>query len=401
MNRTSALSVPAHVPRALVVDYDIYNMPADLGIDPQQQWRLFQGRGPLVFSPYNGGHWIATVGSDVFKFFCDPATFSSAQVSIPTAPPGDVMLPIQVDAPLHGKHRANIQSLFSPAAVAALDPNIRALVIELIEGFRAKGACEFVQDFALQFPLVIFLRMLDLPLDDRLYLRQIIEAFHFVGNAEVRDKAHRDMHAYLAAWVDKRIANPGDDAITHVTRGTIDGRPYTKAEMISTLVLLLHAGLDTVANTLAFVTYHLARHPADRIYVRNNQDKMHAIIQEFLRRYPGPNMARVLAKDYTYKGVTMKKGDVMMLTQAFFNLDADAFPNSDSVDFSREARHITFGAGPHTCAGALLARRELAIFLEEWLKHIPEFTLDPARPPKFLMSQANGMMELWLRWSVA
>ena len=146
------------------------------------------------------------------------------------------------------------------------------------------------------------------------------------------------------------------------------------------------------------MAWHLARNPQDRAYIRDNGDKMHNIVQELVRRYAGPNLARILAQDYEYKGVTMKKGDKILLVPSFFNQDETINPNPDVVDFERQARHITFGSGPHTCAGALLARRELAVFLEELLTRIPDFKLDPARPPKMKTHQQNSITELWLKW---
>ena len=396
----TVVSIPSHVPQHLVVDYDIFHLPVSEKLDPQQVWRIFQNKGPLVFSPHNGGHWVATDGHDVFKFFSDPTHFSSRHVSIPAVHEDPPQIPIQMDAPVHMKYRAHIQTLFTPKAIDALEPGIRALTIELIEGFRKNGQCEFISEFALQFPLIVFLRMVNLPLEDRLYLRDIIETFNHSGSEDVKRQAHIKLDDYLAKWVDERIANPGNDWISHVTRGAIDGRPYTKREMISTLNLLLHAGLDTVAMMLAFITYHLAHNPKDREYIRNNHDKMQAILQELFRRFAGPNLGRTLAADYTYKGVEMKKGDRIVLPQSLFNMDETTTPNPDQVDFSRDARHVTFGAGPHTCAGALLARREVTIFLEEWLARIPDFEIIPGKPFKWFASQQNSILEMWVRWPV-
>lgn len=394
---TADRTVPEHVPAHLIIDQDIYDVPGG-DVDPQGSWRIFQGKGPLVFSPYNGGCWIPTEGEDVFRFFRDTKRYSSSMVAIP-AVENDIMLPIQADPPVHSKYRANIQSFFTPAAVEELDPKIRQLTVDLIEGFKGKGGCEFVSEFSLQLPLIIFLEMVGLPLSDRLELRGYIETFINSTDLGEMDAAHKAIHRYLGGWVDKRIAEPGDDAISKVTQAKIDGRPYTHDEIISTLTLLLHAGLDTVANMMSFMTLHLARNPQDRTYIRKNPDKMHNIIQELVRRYSGPNLGRVVTEDHIYKDVFMKKGDRVFLIPSFFNQDPTVMDNPDEVDFSREARHITFGSGPHTCAGALLARRELAIFLEELTSRIPDFEVDPERGCKLRAVPQNTVAELWLKWS--
>ena len=197
------------------------------------------------------------------------------------------------------------------------------------------------------------------------------------------------------------MESPGDDIISHVIQSKKDGRPYTHEEVVGTTTLLFHAGLDTVANTLGFMALHLAGHPEDRDFIRCNPDKMHDIIQELLRRCTVANQSRVVAQDTSHKGVLLKKGDRVTLPGSLFNLDGDVAPDPDRVDFSRSCPHITFGAGPHSCAGARLARREIAIFLEEWLARIPDFEVDDTRPLRMHAGLTNQVEELWLRWPVS
>jgi cytochrome P450 len=98
----------------------------------------------------------------------------------------------------------------------------------------------------------------------------------------------------------------------------------------------------------------------------------------------------------------MKKGDMIMLSPFFFNQDESTLDNPDEVDFERQnIKHITFGSGPHTCAGALLARREIMIFLQEWLTRIPDFVVDPERPPRLSSQAQNSVEALWLKWPTA
>lgn len=393
-------TIPAHVPQDRVVDLNIHAMPG-AEVSPQDSWKAFKRAGKLVWSPYNGGHWVVTEGEDVHRFYRNTKVFSSAVVGIPHAE-GDVMLPIQADPPVHAKYRATVQALLTPSRIAALDPRIRELTVGLIESFRPRGECEFLSEFALQLPLTIFLEMVGLPLDDRMLLRGHIEDFMFSLDPADRMKAHQAVHHYLEAHVEDRRRSPRADGLTHIVQGTIDGRPYTQEEILSLLTLFLHAGLDTVAMALCFITIHLAKNPKDRDYIRNHPENVMAVIQELLRRYTITQLARKLTGDFEYDGVTMKKGDLVLLSPAYFNQDPVINPNPDVVDFEREGgRMMTFGAGPHTCAGALLARREIAVFLEEWLARMPEFSLDPARPPRMSVAQQNNVLELWLKWPVA
>lgn len=393
------LTRPEHVPDHLIVDLDIYNLPG-ASEDPQVAWRAFRGKGPLVFSPYNGGHWVATSGKDNFKFYSDPKHFSSDLIGIPDPGVGK-MIPIQKDPPSHSGYRANIQSFFTPAAIEEYTPYIRSRTISLIEGFHNRGKCEFVSDFALRLPLEVFLEIMGLPLEDREYLRHHVEIFVNDADPVKKEIAFSVLQDYIDQQLRDRLDRPQDDKVTHITRFMFQDRQYSFEEMRGTLQLLLFAGLDTVAMMLSFIAMHMARHPHDRHYVREHPERMHAITQELLRRYAGPNLGRVVANDFTYKGVDLKAGDRLILVPSLFNMDEAELDDPDRVDFERNARHITFGAGPHTCAGALLARREIAIFLEEWLIRIPDFQIIADKPLSMRASQQNAVQELWLAWETA
>ena len=150
---------------------------------------------------------------------------------------------------------------------------------------------------------------------------------------------------------------------------------------------------------VAQITAPVRRHETVRAFIdlvnhRINQQ----VVQEFLRRYSIVSSSRMVVKDYTCDGVTLKQGEMIILPSAFFNLD-ESRPEAEKVDFARKnKKHITFGSGIHACAGALLAREEIRIFLEEWLTRLPQTRLDPERPPKLKAMPLNGAQELWLKW---
>jgi cytochrome P450 len=400
---TRGYSVPDHVPADLVVDVDMYDIPGGRE-DAQGAWRELRTRGPLSWSPRNGGHWIATTGDAVFELLRDAKHFSSEYVAIPKIEGKIRMAPIEMDPPEHAAYRKTIMPLFTSDAVDALGEQARALCVELIEEFRGSGQCEFIQDFAFKFPLGIFLKMMGLPDEDRMYLRDLVERFVTSPDLDVKIAMEAELHAYIDRALDARVASPRDDATTMILNATFEGRPYTRDEMKGTIILLLFAGLDTVAGFLSFITLHLAQRPDHAAYIRTqigDETAMHNVAQELLRRFAIANLGRIMGVDYEYHGVQMKKGDMVLLPTSIFNMDPERIGNPDAVDFQRAStRHVTFGSGPHTCAGALLARKEIRIFLEEWLARIPEFRLDPAHPPVARALPLNQVMTLPLRWDV-
>ena len=207
------------------------------------------------------------------------------------------------------------------------------------------------------------------------------------------------MSAYVDSAIQERLREPRNDAITEITQAQIDGRPYTHDEMLSTLTLLALGGLDSVAMHISFIALYLARHPEQRAYVTNHLDDLELVTWEFARRFPIAQMMRQVLNDYEHGGVTMKKGDMVAIPAALYNLDDAIFDSAAEVDLSRpKSLHLTFGTGPHACPGSGLARLEVEIFLQEWLSRIPDFQVDPDVPVECRAQITNAVDQLSLKW---
>jgi cytochrome P450 len=186
-----------------------------------------------------------------------------------------------------------------------------------------------------------------------------------------------------------------------VINGDINGRPPSRDEVFGMSVLLLFGGLDTVASQLGFIAMHLARNPQQRRELVDNPAIRPRATEELLRRYGLPNTARVLTQDYEYKGIQFRQGDMIQMPKCLHGLDDRKNADPTTVDFHRkpsEVKHAAFGAGPHVCPGAVLARREIMIFMDEWLPVIPDFEIDPDKPLVMKSGPVNGVLALPLKW---
>jgi cytochrome P450 len=174
-----------------------------------------------------------------------------------------------------------------------------------------------------------------------------------------------------------------------------------EAETMGMAMVTFFGGLDTVANMLSFTTHHLAQRPALRRRLIDEPDLIPQAAEEFIRRFGLSNTGRLVLADHEYKGVVFKKNEMVMVPIALSSMDDRLYENPMEIDFDRNVGqhgHNTFGNGPHRCVGSPLARAELYVFLEEWLKHIPDFRLDPDHSPVTHSGSVNGMNSLYLRW---
>ena len=392
--------VPDHVPLHLVVDFDVYR-PLRPGLGYFESFSAAQEEGlpDLFWSPFNGGSWVARRRSLLTEIFSDHEHFTSEKGLVaPLDQTGrPKLVPIEADPPRQTKYRALFASAFSSVAIRKLEEGARALAIDLVEGLKPKGGCEFVTDFAQHLPIKIFMEMVDIPETDRLRLLPL-------ANAQVEADAPKDeklaeLFQYVAGKVMERQTNPGNDLISRVVQSEIDGAPISIPDAISVVSLLLIGGLDTVASMLGHIMHYLAQQPEKRRMLAENPSLIPGAVEEFLRRFALTNPGRVVKEDMEFHGVTMKANEVVILSTPFGALDPD-YVDAFAIDFTRRSStKSTFGAGAHVCPGSMLARLEVKILLEEWLPRIPDFSLDPAQGPR-VRTGVNGSFErLPLIWS--
>jgi len=396
----STTTIPSHVPPDRVRDVDLYDLPG-ASQDVHRAWKRVQDESPgIFFTPRYGGYWVVTRAELLNQIWADHERFSSdGAIGIPRVPNAPRQLPIEIDPPVHRFFRSPINMAVSPKAVQQLSERARALAIELVETLKPRGKCEFVHDFASHLPMEIFLTIVDLPSKDREWLIKRAEVMTRGGDVARKQTALQEIFEYLGSWVAQRSAQPGNDLISRILEIKVDDRPINHQEVLSECALVLFGGLDTVAGTMGFIAWFLATHPEHRRKLVAEPALIPSAIEELLRRFSIPTVGRKLTQDVTLDGVTMKAGDYVQLTTCFHGLDERAWPNPLEVNFDRPmSEHLAFGKGVHKCPGANLARSELRVFLEEWLKRIPDFRLQPGESAVTAPGSVIGMLRLPIEW---
>lgn len=392
--------IPAHVPSELVRDYDYTDLAGETDLFAHAA-RLHQ-QPDFFYTPRHGGHWVATRYVDQDAILFDHENFSSEYSSLPKNP---FRLPLlESDEPMHSDYRNLLAPFFIPKRIALLEAKARALTNSLIDAIYANGECDFTRDFGQKMPIMILMNLLDLPEADTPYLLQLSEEIVRGGKPEVLQAAYGKLAMYIATQVlPARRAKPGDDIFSALLAGTVQGgRKLTDEELCALGCLLIGAGLDTVASMLGFVAMFLARHPAHRRALIEHPERLNESLEELMRRHCIANVSRVVVRDQVYKGIALKQGDVIQLPTPASGIDARHYPNAWEVDFERkDRRSLVFGRGPHQCIGAFLARTELRVFLQEWLRRIPDFDIKPGEQPVVISGKANAVMTLPLVWTIA
>lgn len=350
--------------------------------------------------------WVLTRYDDIHSAFQNYGLYSNECVVV-TEPVGTHRWIPELDPPEHGKYRQLLTSWFTPGAVKALEPKIRAWCVELIDRFAAAGTCDFYRDFAHLFPTVIFMNLRGLPVERVNQLMQWADELMHTPSEDdpagaIRQNATMSIMGMLGGLIAERRAEPKDDIMSALLEARIDGEPLTDSDLLQVTFLLYMAGLDTVAGELGCFFHHLATNPADRRRIAQEPTLVTAAVEEMLRAFSIVTTGRVLTADTELHGCPMKAGDRVLLPTPSANRDNGEFDGARDVNFDRERnRHMAFGAGPHRCLGSYLARAELAIALEEWHARIPEYELDTDQALGFHAAGVAGFDRLPLRWNVS
>ncbi len=361
----------------------------EMAAAPQAAYRAMQEHVPVL---RNDGLVMISRHEDVMHALRHPELFSSNMDAIDI---GNIrpLIPLQIDPPDHVKFRRLLDPLFSPKEVAKLEPEVRRLVNELIDGFEAAGECEFSDAFAIPLPCTVFLALLGLPLEDLdLFLRfknAIIRPEGSNGDdaKSVQRAAGQEIYAYFQNVVDERRAEPRDDLISGFVAAEVDGARLTDNDILDICYLFLLAGLDTVTASLTCSVAYLANHPDRRDAITADPALVPAAVEELLRwESIVPAVPRVAMSDIEVAGEVVRKGESVMCMIGAANIDPGEFPDADVVDLERQAnRHLAFGGGLHRCLGSHLARLEMCVAIEELHRRLPDYAIKAGETPRYTM----------------
>jgi cytochrome P450 len=294
------------------------------------------------------------------------------------------LIPLHLDGEPHRHYRRLLDPIFAPKKMAALEPDIRKLTDELIDGFVGDGQVEFHDAFCVPLPSTIFLRLFGLPLEDASFLiekkNRILknEGRNMDEMEEIGRAAGLELRARLRARLAERRAEGArhDDLLDRFIHFEVDGHRLDDDDVVNVMHMFTIAGLDTVTSSLSCLVAWFATHPVERRRIVEDPSQLARAIEELMRfESPVPSSGtRWATRDIDVNGVAVKAGEMIYLCWAAADLDPTVFERPMEADLARaENRHIAFAAGIHRCLGSHLARAELRASIEQLHRRIPDY----------------------------
>ena len=377
----------------------------DYAAQATEIWDDLRGRCPVAHSDRFGGVWLPTRHEDVAAIAHDTEHFSSEGVIVsPWKPeglaPAGYAPPITSDPPFHAIARRLLLPAFSPAAIAKWEPSARQSCRDLIEEVVSSAD---VVDAAAQYtqhvPVRVIADMLGVPRSDGDKFRGFIHRILEDPGASIGTIAYEDtLDYYLHQVVADHRDNPRDDLIGFLMEAEMDGQKLSDDHIGGTIALLLIAGIDTTWSAIGASLWHLAQTPVDRARLVAEPSLLPVAVEEFLRFYAPVTMARIVKEEVAVGGCTFNQRDWVLLSFPAANRDPEAFEDADRFVIDRvRNRHSAFGLGIHRCLGSNLARMEMTVAIDEWMRAFPDFELADAGAVRWSTGQVRGPRQLPVR----
>ena len=394
------------------VEFDPYS--EDFFNSPYETYRRMRDEAPVYYNDKLNFFALSRY-HDVAPAYKDFETYSSARgVSVDMVNASKLKMPrgrllIMMDPPEHELMRKLVNRVFTPRAVAALEPMVREKISAAAKALDP-SSFDAVADFSALFPVEIITEMLGVPPADRQHLRELLDKGleREPGRALPSRESIDAMIAsgtYYFDLVQQRRKAPRNDMISRLIETEVvengERRQLEDVEIAGFANMLGGAGAETVTKLVGNAVVVFAEHSDQWQHLRENRHKVPAAFEELLR-YEGPSQynVRYSLRDKTLHGVTIPAGSAVMLINGSANRDERVFPEPDRFDIDRERKigfNLGFGYGIHSCLGAALARMEGQLALNVLLDLVPRFTIDHGGLRRVNMTNVIGWANVPVR----
>jgi len=392
---------------------------------PFEEWAHLRREAPVskIEAPGWPAYWAITKHADIVEVSKQPNAFLNEPGMTMVRDRGDeqeqadtpqIKTIINMDPPDHKKFRQVASPFFTPRAIGSLDPMVRNVARQLVDGLGASGECDFITDIASLHPLKVIARILGVPESDEPFILKLTN--ELFGSADPEFQRSEDgmvamrnlfveFWSYFGRIMEDRRSEPRDDLASVFANARIDGEPMGELETMGYCLIAFTAGHETTRGAIGGGLHALIKNPEQLARWSREPDLTPKAIDEIIRFVtPVNHMVRTATRDYVLRDQKIRKGDRLVLFYASANRDEEAFERPDDLRLDRfPNRHLGFGIGEHFCLGAHLARmtsgsifRELVTRLEHielageplrtasnlvpGLKHMPiRYRLTPAR----------------------
>ncbi len=340
--------------------------------------------------PNEPGYWSVTRADDVHAVSRDWQTYSSelgGVTAVTDVFPLELMraMFIGMDPPKHDRLKMLFQAGFTPKRIAAHEPAIRAIVVDVLDRLGGRETCDLVSDVAQPVVSRVIGSFMGIPPEDDAAWAGLMNSALGAGDPDLNPdgiesvvaKDIPEVFERCRRMIAERREHPTDDLTSVLVHAEIDGQRLEEHEIVMGFFLLVAAGNDSTKATYCSGMRALMEHPDQRRLLLDDPSLIPSAVEESLRMFPAfAHFRRTATRDTELAGQPIRKGEKVVMWYVSSNRDESRYDEPDRFDVRRNPEHQAFGAGGrHFCLGAALARLELRVLFEETLARFPAMEL--------------------------
>ncbi|MFZ0041860.1 MAG: cytochrome P450 [Solirubrobacteraceae bacterium] len=361
---------------------------------PHELFSRLRGECPVHWTPKiteypeEAGYWSITRADDVHTVSRDWRTFSSASGVTAVS---DLFMELMqamfigMDPPKHDRLKMLFQAGFTPRRIAAHEPEIRQIVIDVLDRLEGRETCDLVNDVAQPVVSRVIGSFMGIPPADDAVWAKLMNGSLAAGDPDLNPDGIQsvlqneipEIFRRCSEMIAQRREHPTDDLTSVLVHAEIDGEKLEEHEIVMGFFLLVAAGNDSTKATYCSGMRALLEHPAEREVLLADPSLIPSAVEESLRLFPAfAHFRRTATCDTELGGQQIHEGDKVVMWYVSSNRDETRYEDPDRFDVRRNPEHQAFGAGGrHFCLGAALARLELRVLFEETLARYPEMEM--------------------------
>jgi cytochrome P450 len=381
---------------------------------PHDLFRRLRDECPVHWSaripeyPEEAGFWSVTRPEDIQAVSRDWRTYSSELGGVTATTdvfPLELIraMFIGMDPPKHDRLKMLFQAGFTPRRIAAHEPAIRAIVVDVLDNLRGRRRCDLVTDVAQPVVSRVIGSFMGIPPEDDAAWANLMNSALGVGDPDLSPNGVETLLSHdipeiferCRRMIEERRVRPTDDLTSVLVHAEVDGHRLEEHEIVMGFFLLVAAGNDSTKATYCSGMRALLEHPEQRRKLLEDPSMIPGVVEEALRMFPAfAHFRRTATRDTELAGQRIREGDKVVMWYVSSNRDDSLYEDPDRFDVERRPEHQAFGAGGrHFCLGAALARLELRVLFEETLARYPQMELagDPVMVESAFINQLKTL----------
>ena len=371
---------------------------------PHEMFRRLRSECPVHWTasipdyPGEAGYWSVTRPEDIHAVSRDWRSYSSELGGITAIGVFPLKLIrsmfIGMDPPRHDRLKMLFQAGFTPRRIAAHEPSIRAIVVEVLDRLEGRESCDLVTDVAQPVVSRVIGSFMGVPPEDDADWARLMNSALAVGDPDMSPRgvdtlledSIPELFDRCRQLIAERRERPTDDLTSVLVHAEVEGEKLDEQEIVMGFFLLMAAGNDSTKATYASGMRALLEHPDQRRLLLEDPSLVPSAVEEALRMFPAfAHFARTATADTELAGRTIREGEKVVMWYVSSGRDERRYDGADRFDVRRNPEHQAFGAGGrHFCLGTALARLELRVLFEETLARYPAMEL--AGEPTWVVS---------------